>query len=170
MGFPDELVVKKSACNAGDQGSIPGSEDSLEKREATPPVFLPRESYGQRSLVGYCPWGRKESNINEWLTHAYTHTHAHTHRSHICPGCLTVCEVTHRVLQWSDHLLFRICSLNPTNFSQYSQSILLTSLMVVPKIKVVNSDENCMWENSGGKNENKSTQWVELKVVSILRN
>ena len=59
MGFPDELVVKKSACNAGDQGSIPGSEDSLEKREATPPVFLPRESYGQRSLVGYCPWGRR---------------------------------------------------------------------------------------------------------------
>ena len=109
---------------------------------------------------------------HKWVTNTCIHTHTctHTHRSHICPGCLTVCEVTHRVLQWSGHLLCRICSLNPTNFSQYSQSILLTSLMVVPKIKVVNSDENCMWENSGGKNENKSTQWVELKVVSILRN
>ena len=25
MGFPDSSVVKKSACNAGDRGSIPGS-------------------------------------------------------------------------------------------------------------------------------------------------
>ena len=72
MGFPDELVVKKSACNAGDQGSIPGSEDSLEKREATPPVFLPRESYGQRSLVGYCPWGHKELDTTGSLTHTKT--------------------------------------------------------------------------------------------------
>ena len=26
------------------------------------PVFLPGESHGQRSLVGYSPWGRKETN------------------------------------------------------------------------------------------------------------
>ena len=29
-----------------------GQEDPLEKEMATPPVFLPRESHGQRSLVG----------------------------------------------------------------------------------------------------------------------
>ena len=29
------------------------------------PVFLPREFHGQRSLVGYSPWGRKESDITE---------------------------------------------------------------------------------------------------------
>ena len=29
------------------------------------PVFLPGESHGQRSLVGYSPWGRKESE-NKW--------------------------------------------------------------------------------------------------------
>ena len=32
-----------------------GWEDPLEKGKATPPVFLPRESYGQRSLAGYSP-------------------------------------------------------------------------------------------------------------------
>ena len=32
------------------------------------PVFLPWESYGQRS-----PWGHKESDITEWLTHTHTH-------------------------------------------------------------------------------------------------
>ena len=34
------------------------------------PVFLPGKSHGQRSLVGYSPWGRKELD---------THTHTHTH-------------------------------------------------------------------------------------------
>ena len=31
------------------------------------PVFLPGESHGQRSLVGYSPWGRKESDTTERL-------------------------------------------------------------------------------------------------------
>ena len=30
-------------------------------------VFLPGESHGQRSLVGYSPLGRKESDTTEWL-------------------------------------------------------------------------------------------------------
>ena len=34
------------------------------------PVFLPGESHGQRSLVGYSPWGHKESNMTKQLTHA----------------------------------------------------------------------------------------------------
>ena len=32
------------------------------------PVFLPGESHGLRSLVGYSPWGHKESDTNEQLT------------------------------------------------------------------------------------------------------
>ena len=31
------------------------------------PVFLPGESRGQRSLVGCSSWGRKESDMTEWL-------------------------------------------------------------------------------------------------------
>ena len=31
------------------------------------PVFFPGESHGQRSLVGYSPRGRKESDTTEWL-------------------------------------------------------------------------------------------------------
>ena len=36
------------------------------------PVFLPGKSYGQRSLAGYSPWGREESNMTE-CTHIHTH-------------------------------------------------------------------------------------------------
>ena len=32
------------------------------------PVFLPGESHGQKSLVDYSPWGRKESDMTERLT------------------------------------------------------------------------------------------------------
>ena len=31
------------------------------------PVFLPGESHGQRSLVGYCPWDHRESDTPEQL-------------------------------------------------------------------------------------------------------
>ena len=34
---------------------------------ATTPLFLPGESYGPRSLAGYSPWGRKESDATERL-------------------------------------------------------------------------------------------------------
>ena len=36
------------------------------------PVFLPGESYGQRSLVGYSPWGHKESDKTERLNHHHS--------------------------------------------------------------------------------------------------
>ena len=31
------------------------------------PVFLPGESHGQRSLVGYSPWGCEELDTTKWL-------------------------------------------------------------------------------------------------------
>ena len=39
-----------------------GQEDPLEKGMATTPVFFPGEFHGQRSLLGYSPWDRKESD------------------------------------------------------------------------------------------------------------
>ena len=40
------------------------------RREWLPtPVFWPGESHGQRSLVGCSPWGHKESDTSEQLSH-----------------------------------------------------------------------------------------------------
>ena len=36
------------------------------------PVFLPRESHGQRSLAGYSPQGRKESDTTDVPEQAHT--------------------------------------------------------------------------------------------------
>ena len=61
-GFPGGLGVKVSAWNVRGLGSIPW------RRKWQPtPVLLPGESHGGRSLVGYSPWGRKESDLTEWL-------------------------------------------------------------------------------------------------------
>ena len=46
------------------------------RREWQPiPVFLPRKSHGQRSLVGYSPWGPKKSDTTKQLTHTQTSRH-----------------------------------------------------------------------------------------------
>ena len=53
MGFPGGSDGKESACNAGDLGSTSGLGDPRRREWQPTPVFLPRESYGQRSLAGY---------------------------------------------------------------------------------------------------------------------
>ena len=76
--FPGGSDGKESVCNAGEPGSIPGSGRSPGKGMAThSPVFLPGEFHGQRSLVGYSPWGRYESDTTERL---------HFHFSLSCTG------------------------------------------------------------------------------------
>ena len=58
LGFPDGASGRESAYNAGDRrdiGAIPGSGRSPGGGHATTPVFLPGESHGARSLVGYSP-------------------------------------------------------------------------------------------------------------------
>ena len=58
-GNPHGSVVKEPACNAGDAGSIPGSERSHGEGNGKPllPIFLPGKFHGQRSLAGYSLWG-----------------------------------------------------------------------------------------------------------------
>ena len=42
-----------------------GGEEPLEKDWQSTPVFLLRQSHGQRSLVVYSPWGHKELGMTE---------------------------------------------------------------------------------------------------------
>ena len=49
-----------------------GWEDALEKKWQPAPVFLPGAYHGQRSLMGYSPWGHKESDMTEHAGLEYT--------------------------------------------------------------------------------------------------
>ena len=64
--FPGGSEVKASARSARDLGSIPGVGTVPWRRNWQPtPGFLPGESHGRRSLVGYSPRGGKESDTTE---------------------------------------------------------------------------------------------------------
>ena len=55
-------MIKNLPANAGDVGLIPGSVRSLGVRNGNP--FYLGKSHGQRSLMGYHPWGPKSVRHN----------------------------------------------------------------------------------------------------------
>ena len=63
------LMVKNLSANAGDVrdvGSIPGFGRYPGEGHGNPLQYSCLENpYGQRSLAGYSPWGRKESDTTE---------------------------------------------------------------------------------------------------------
>ena len=69
-GCPGGSDSKESTCKEETHIQPLGWEDPLEKEWEATPIFLPRESYRQRSLVGYSPWGRKDTT--ERLIHTNT--------------------------------------------------------------------------------------------------
>ena len=75
-GFPDGASGKELTCQCMRHKTW-GFDSWVRKipwrRKWQPtPVFLPGEFCGQRSLVGYNPQARKESDVTEWLS---THQH-----------------------------------------------------------------------------------------------
>ena len=72
MGFPGGTSGKEPACQYGRHkrhkicGFTPWVRKIPWRRAHQPtPGFLPRESYGQRSLVSYSPWGCKKLDTTE---------------------------------------------------------------------------------------------------------
>ena len=65
-GLPKRLSGKESTCQYRKLGFDPWIEEIPWRRKQQPtPVFLSEKSHGQRSLVGYSPWGHKESDATE---------------------------------------------------------------------------------------------------------
>ena len=66
QGFPGGSDGKESTCNMGDLGSIPGSGRSPGGWHGNPVQYSCLENpHGQRSLIGYSPWGCTESDTIE---------------------------------------------------------------------------------------------------------
>ena len=68
LGLPWWLRRSSVCLQCGRPGLDPWVGKILWRRKWQPtPVLLPGKSHGQRSLVGYSPWGRKESDTTEQL-------------------------------------------------------------------------------------------------------
>ena len=57
--FAQGSFGKEFACNAGEPGLIPGLGRSPGEGNGNPLQSFPGKSRGQKSLVGYSPWGLK---------------------------------------------------------------------------------------------------------------
>ena len=67
--FPGGSAGKESASNAGDLGLISGLGRSPGGGHGNPPQYsCPKNTNEQRSLAGYSPWDRKESDTTERLS------------------------------------------------------------------------------------------------------
>ena len=66
---PVAQLVKNSVCNTEELDSIPGLGRLPRGRHGDPLQYSCLENpQGQRSLVGYKPWGHKESDMTEQLS------------------------------------------------------------------------------------------------------
>ena len=65
-GFPDDSVVKNIPAVAEDSGLIPGLGRSPGEGNNNPLQYTGKFC-GQRSLAGYSPWDRKDSDRTEQL-------------------------------------------------------------------------------------------------------
>ena len=65
LSFPGGSEGKASACNVGDPGLIPVLGRFPGEGNGNHSSILAEESHGWRSLVGYSPRGRKESETTE---------------------------------------------------------------------------------------------------------
>ena len=66
LGASMVAQMVESACSAGDPDSIPGLGKSCGEGNDNPLQYSWLENpHGQRSLVGYSPWGRKEADMTE---------------------------------------------------------------------------------------------------------
>ena len=63
-------------------------------------VFLPREPQGQRSLAGYNPQGRKESDVAEQLTVSLSHAQGPPLSEHLPRWSLGCCFPAAFSSQW----------------------------------------------------------------------
>ena len=79
-GFPGGSDCKESACSAGDLGLIPGLGRSPGEGNGNPFQYSYVENpYGQRSLYGCSPWGRKESETTGQLSTVCINTFLNPH-------------------------------------------------------------------------------------------
>ena len=96
------------------------------------PVFLPGKLHGQRSLVGYSPWGHKELDTTKWLS---TMT-----MNNECSHCTVVCPP----------LWLQSCFLSFSKHTEYAQNLghfvkIHVSALIPPLQQVIHCFGNVIW-------------------------
>ena len=119
-----------------------GREDPLEEVAWQPtPVFLPGESYGQRSLADYEPWGHKESDMTEVTEYARTQWHKVIYVE-FTKGCFLFCDECAFILYI---LLWGIIIFYDLSLSKYSSYRCCLMFLWSETYKVMMAFESFRW-------------------------
>ena len=141
-------MVKNLPANSGEAenaGSIPGLGRSPGKANGQSiAVCLPGKSHGQRSLTGYSPQGRKESDMTEQLS------------MHACLPCLAQTAAERSV---QDH-----CMWTQSTLGTVQQADCIPALSPC----AANNLLNCPWQTcSEAKVQRERGMWHESGKLSV---
>ena len=130
MGFPRWCSGKEFACQCRNCKRCrfdPWARKSSWSRKWQPtPIFLPGKFHGQRSLVGYSPWGCKELDTTERLS---THTNWPICSKFIWRNCKLYCKTFSKSVSSATQSCPTLCE--PMNPCQVSLSF--TNSQSAPK-------------------------------------
>ena len=117
------LVAQMVKClQCGRPGFTPWVRKILWRRKWQPsPVLLPGKSHGWRSVVGYSPWGHKESDTTVQL-----HFHFHSCLMSCCLG--PKLKIMAEVAEWAERLL---------PYFHFSSTSVYSSVPPVPSLSIL---------------------------------
>ena len=113
--------------------SIGVNKHKTRRRQWQPtPVLLPGKSHGRRSLIGYSPWGHKESNMTEqWHTFCSCHKAFLNCTRYVHHGCRRSCnsqKMKEILSVWSVKRLIRLWNEKQLDAKKLCQKFLLTNI------------------------------------------
>ena len=106
-----------------------GGEDPWRKKWQPTPVFLPGKSQGQRSLVGYSPWGHKELDTAEHACIQIVTIWPKKKKSCFSYSLLSISHLS-PTMRYQDECLRLVAGIERVQFSsvQFSRSVMSDSL------------------------------------------
>ena len=129
-------------------------------------VFFPGEFHGQRSLVGYSPWSRKESDTTKWLSLYFTKLYVSTPKSEL-PTFIAPLQMVkalrEKVTNDANELTINRC-LSPVISWQCSHSSIFSLIPAVPNL--LNTSQVCslfLRKEGFPPQQDKSHQKIFLK-------
>ena len=142
-------VVKNPTVNVGDTREV-DLTSGLRRPPGvalTPPVILPEKFHGQTSLMGYSPWGHKESDTTE-----HPHTilgvkvlffihHGSLKQSSLLMFLGVVSITVSEHIEWALSYSLPECMVNISNSSWFlSQELVYFTILLYPEFQAATSN------------------------------
>ena len=152
-----------------------GREDPLEKERQSTPALLPGKSHGWRSLIGYSPWGRKESDKTEQL-HFHFSLYPCFYHSKLWGFFLRITRKTYMVNKYGNTLWFGglLCQYTVNLVSQWTHRLVIgffsssfQGLNLFPYLVILGWLYNLFLSMGIFRCDTAYLPWLSLKIFEV---